>query len=371
MHPIFPLCIAVFVALAACASNTNTASLDLKLKSTGNTAMQAILTNTGGVDLNLLNKATILGNAPSQKVSMYFANTTQVPFRGVRFGLPTRGELAETSFTHVPVGHSTTVSFDAAELYDLTAGGIFTAKAIGSIPYAEGNSTTLDGKRVQYQSNVVEMDVNGPEANKVRTASTKLKVPITGLDIKDSCEGDLLEKLKKAVTGTGGCRRQALAGMEDAKVKDTTALFKKVFQKDDTIYKRAVVNRLGEIADECEKVEKGPIKFYCEDVWGFCYDLGVEWSAAYTDDNYNQICLCDKAHDLPAFTDTCHDVDLAGVIVHELSHLSDIDTPRCQDFAVGWDAITDPDKIDAANTIINADSYRLYAQAAYLGCSLD
>lgn len=90
MHPIFPLCIAVFVALAACASNTNTASLDLKLKSTGNTAMQAILTNTGGVDLNLLNKATILGNAPSQKVSMYFANSKCVLLTSLRLTLGKR-----------------------------------------------------------------------------------------------------------------------------------------------------------------------------------------------------------------------------------------------------------------------------------------
>lgn len=147
--------------------------------------------------------------------------------------------------------------------------------------------------------------------------------------------------------------------------------YKKVFQKDDKTYKKVIRGRLNEIADECDVVEPGPIKFYCEDVWGFCYDLGVEWSAAYTDDGLNQICLCERAYTLPAFTDKCHDVDLAGLLVHELSHLSSIYEPPARDYAIGWEISTDHDLMDATHARDNADSYRLYAQAAFLGCPLD
>lgn len=68
------LFVAILGAMAACGQPTqskSTASLGVKLNSIGNTAMQVVLTNTGGVDLNLLHKGTILGDAPNQKVIMY------------------------------------------------------------------------------------------------------------------------------------------------------------------------------------------------------------------------------------------------------------------------------------------------------------
>ncbi|KAK7729452.1 hypothetical protein SLS57_001937 [Botryosphaeria dothidea] len=360
----------ILVAVAACGQLTqskSTASLGVKLNPIGNTAMQVVLTNTGGVDLNLLHKGTILGDAPNQKVIMY-SNNDPVPFRGISFRLVQRGDLGADSFTQVPVGQSVTAEFDAAEQYNLSTGGTFTAIAVGYIPYTQGNSTVLDGKAIPYRSNVIEVNVDGSEAAKIRTASSRL---VMALEIRDSCEGDFLEKLTTATTGDGGCRDQADAGYEDAKSEKTTDLYKKVFQKDDKTYKKVIRGRLNEIADECDVVEPGPIKFYCEDVWGFCYDLGVEWSAAYTDDGLNQICLCERAYTLPAFTDKCHDVDLAGLLVHELSHLSSIYEPPARDYAIGWEISTDHDLMDATHARDNADSYRLYAQAAFLGCPLD
>ncbi|KAK0658959.1 hypothetical protein DIS24_g4322 [Lasiodiplodia hormozganensis] len=73
------------------------------------------------------------------------------------------------------VGESFTVRFDAAEEYDLTAGGNFTAVALGFIPFAEGYSTFLNGSTIAYHSN-----------------------DVTAIDVKDSCEGDLLAQVAAA-----------------------------------------------------------------------------------------------------------------------------------------------------------------------------
>lgn len=72
----------ILVAVAACGQLTqskSTASLGVKLNPIGNTAMQVVLTNTGGVDLNLLHKGTILGDAPNQKVIMYSNSASLIP----------------------------------------------------------------------------------------------------------------------------------------------------------------------------------------------------------------------------------------------------------------------------------------------------
>ncbi|KAF4545963.1 uncharacterized protein LTHEOB_4615 [Lasiodiplodia theobromae] len=90
------------------------------------------------------------------------------------------------------------------------------------------------------------------------------------------------------------------------------------------------------LADECETIEQGPVKFHCEDVLGFCKIDNGDWSAAYAFDAYHIICLCDVAFDLPSLTQTCHDLDLKGVMIHELSHLSRVFNPDTHDYATGW-----------------------------------
>lgn len=87
------------------------------------------------------------------------------------------------------VGESLIVRFDAAEEYDLTAGGNFTAVALGFIPHAEGSSTFLNGSPAAYYSNDVHVELQQAPDNSAKTARSRF---ITGVDVKDSCGGDLL-----------------------------------------------------------------------------------------------------------------------------------------------------------------------------------
>ncbi|KAB2577730.1 Peptidase m35 deuterolysin [Lasiodiplodia theobromae] len=352
------LCLLAFAALAVCAS------LDAELTSVGGSAMEVKLTNTGSCAVNLFNKGTLLGDVPTQKIVMT-SDGILLPFEGVRFAAPRPGNYSADYFSHLPVGESLTVRFDAAEEYDLGAGGNFTAVALGFIPYAEGYSTLLNGSTVAYHSNDVQVELQQALANSTKTARSRF---ISGVDVKDSCEGDLLTRVEAAIIGDGGCTEQADKAADDAGSDEASDLFKQFFNTEDQVFKDRVSERLRAIADECETIEQGPVKFHCEDVLGFCKIDNGEWSAAYAFDAYHIVCLCDVAFDLPSLTQTCHDLDLTGVMIHELSHLSRVFSPDTHDYATEWPNAAN---LPADMATENADTYRLYAQAVYLGCPVE
>ncbi|OJD32830.1 peptidase m35 deuterolysin [Diplodia corticola] len=362
MKLILQLCLLALATLAACTGQVN-----VTLSSVGRTVMEAIITNTGQCDLNLFNKATILGDAPIQKVFM-LSQGVLLPFEGVRFSPPGPGNYTSGDFVHLSIGNSVVVYFDASEEYDLNAGGAFTVVAIGSIPYAEGNSTSLKGDAVAFTSNTLAIDIAPIVDGKILTARTKFHSLVTGVDVASSCENDLLDRVEAAIVGDGGCANQADAAVDDAELKDTSKQFKRYFHTDEQVHKDRVIARFQSIADQCEAIERGSIKFHCEDVLGFCYIKPSGWSAAYAFDDYNLICLCDPAHGFPALTQTCGDVDMTGIVIHELSHLRNIYDPPTRDYATllsGGAA-----DLEAMYAVENADTYRLYAQALALNCPL-
>ncbi|EOD48721.1 putative neutral protease 2 protein [Neofusicoccum parvum UCRNP2] len=354
-------CVAALVAVAAC---SRIASLDVSLTSTGNTLIQAVLTNTGNIDLNLLNKGTILGDAPVKKVYIFDQNNTAPQFDGVRFNIVTTGNFSADYFTHVKVGQSTTTVFDVAEEYDLSAGGKFTAVAVDTILYAEGESTFLNNTVVPYNSNVVEIDVDGAEAAKIQTVGRKLSSMQKRLVIKDSCDGDLGNKMDAAVDGKGGCTEQAKVAAEAA---ENGEKLKKYFEKNDEDTKKTVAARLRKVSAECDS-ENEPIAIYCEDVWGWCYDHVNMWSAAYTLNQDNLISICPGSFNMPSVTEKCHEVDLTGILIHELTHLDRVYNPATDDFAAEWPAAAQLNNMQA---LMNGDTYRLYAQDIYLKCPGD
>ncbi|KAL0257411.1 hypothetical protein SLS55_008223 [Diplodia seriata] len=361
MKLILQLCLLALATVAACGA------IDVQLSSVGRTLMQAVITNTGQGDLNLFNKATLLGDAPVQKVSMA-SHGTLLPFEGIRFTPPGPGNYTTDFFTHLPTGNSLTVRFDAAEEYDLTPGGNFTVVAIGSIPYAEGTSTLLKGDTVAFHSNTIEIKIGRLVNDTVLTARSRFQSLTTDIYVASSCEGDLGQRVEDAIIGDGGCTHQADAAAEDARKEETTELFEQFFHTDDKVQKDRVAARFDAIADQCEVIEQGQTKFHCEDVLGFCFANPVEWSVAYAFDQYHIICLCDLAFNLPALTDKCRELDLTGVVIHELAHLSTVLDPPARDYAYGY---PDSANLESEKAVENADTYRYYAQAIALDCPVE
>lgn len=125
--------------------------------------MHITVTNNSTVDLNLLKFSTFLDRRRTKKVNVYYShNSSAAPFRGI--SVRSNGNYSEDSWALLPVGSHTFADFDAAEIYDLSDGGKFKAVVSGAFQYTERNSTVLHDRLVPYQSNVIEIDVDGGEA---------------------------------------------------------------------------------------------------------------------------------------------------------------------------------------------------------------
>lgn len=81
-------------------------------------------------------------------------------------------DFSPDSFTELLTGQSIAVDFDAATTYDLSAGGTFTAIAIGQFRYAEANSTVVGSNTISYQSNTIEINVEPSAIPKLQKRAT-------------------------------------------------------------------------------------------------------------------------------------------------------------------------------------------------------
>lgn len=77
-----------------------------------------------------------------------------------------------------------------------------------------------------------------------------------------------------------------------------------------------------------------------------------------------QIAVCPYWFQFPATGNTCHIADQPYVIVHEATHL--VAVKGTDDVCYGYDGcVTD---ISTSQSLDNADSYALYANAIQVGC---
>lgn len=85
---------------------------------------------------------------------------------------------------------------------------------------------------------------------------------------------------------------------------------------------------------------------------------------AYTQPSRSLMAYCDLFwEDLPALTTGCHRQDQATTIIHETTHLREI--AGTQDLGYGYDNIR---KLSTRDSLNNADSYAMFANAIYSGC---
>jgi hypothetical protein len=92
----------------------------------------------------------------------------KVDFQGIRLRLSSNG-FDEEAFQTIAAGQTVEVSFDAAELHDLAAGGAYDFVANGVLSYAAADSTEIAGV-IPYFSNTVTAKVDATQAVESRTA---------------------------------------------------------------------------------------------------------------------------------------------------------------------------------------------------------
>lgn len=83
-----------------------------------------------------------------------------------------------------------------ATVHDLSAGGSYKVASYGAIPYAFANSTTLTGDALVYNSNELDVKVDGAAASKVKKAVAALDKRTV---IQSGCTGSKLTNTQNAL----------------------------------------------------------------------------------------------------------------------------------------------------------------------------
>ncbi|KAI5924433.1 neutral protease [Camillea tinctor] len=337
---------ALLASLASAASMGKRAEpLDVQLEMVGNSQIKATVTNTGAEDLKVLKSGTILDNAPIQKVQV-FQGSSKVAFEGIRLRLSTTN-LQDDVFQNIPAGESVEVTFDAAELHDLTAGGEFDFVANGVISYASANTTEIVDA-VPFSSNTITAKVDAAKAVEARMAFISKRTAV-----QSDCTGTRLTSTRNAVTN---CRSFAAAASTAA--RSNTAKVQEYFKS--TSVGSTVASVFASVASECGSSSSGVSRTYCSDVYGACSSNVL----AYTLPSASYIVNCPLYFSaLSAVTSTCHGQDQATTTLHEVTHLSQV--AGTDDLGYGYSAAT---RLSSSQALNNADSYALFANAIYVGC---
>ncbi|KAI0968204.1 neutral protease 2-like protein [Xylaria arbuscula] len=338
--------IALLASLASAASmGKRAAPLDVQIEQVGNSGVKATITNTGVGDLKVLKTGTILDSAPVEKVQV-FHGSNKLDFEGIRLRLMTNTAFAEEAFQTIPAGQTIEVSFDAAELHDLTATGEYDFVANGVLSYTAADSNEIAGA-VPYSSNTLTAKVNGAEAAEVRTSFVKRTA------VQSDCTGTKLTSSRNAVTN---CRSFAAAASSAALTN--SAKVNEYFKS--TSVGSTVAGVFAKVASECGSTSSGASRTYCSDIYGACSSNVL----AYTLPSASYIVNCPLYFSaLSAITSTCHGQDQATTTLHETTHLTSV--KGTQDLGYGYSAAT---RLSSSQALNNADSYALFANAIHVGC---
>ncbi|KAI1434759.1 neutral protease 2-like protein [Xylaria sp. CBS 124048] len=331
--------IALLTSLAGAASlGKRDSPLDVHIEQVGNSGVKATITNSGSEDLKLLKTGSILDSAPVEKVRVFQGNN-KLDFQGVRLRISTAG-FDEEAFQTIPAGQNIVVSFDAAQLHDISTSGEYDFVAKGMLSYAAIGSTDITGA-IPYSSNTLTAKVDGPEAAKARVEFLNKRTYV-----QSDCSGSAGTVTRNALSN---CR--SLASAASSAARTNTDKLVEYFRS--TSAASQVSQIFSRIASECGSTSSGASDTYCTDVLGACSSSVL----AYTLPSADIIAYCPLFYsDLPSLTDTCHAQDQATTILHETTHLTSVGST--EDWAYGYDASI---RLSSSEAVNNADSYALFA----------
>lgn len=327
--------------------------LNVELEFTGNTAVKALIKNTGSEDLKLFKTGTFLDDTHVEKVEVFKAGKAEekVAFDGIRLRVSTKN-LDESAFHILPAGESIEASFDIAVAHDLSAGGDFDVLTEGAFAYAELNSTAIAGA-VPFISNKVQAAVNGEQAGKVRRSYLELTKRTI---VQSDCTGTQRSATTTALSNCASLARTAASNAQSNNAKMT-----EYFKSTSASTKSTVATVFNNIATQCGSTTSGNSRYYCSDILGACSG-GV---LAYTYPSTSQMVNCPLFFSgLTALSRQCHAQDQATTVLHEMTHLTQV--KGTSDYGgYGYSFVR---SLSAAQNLNHADTYTLFAQALYAGC---
>lgn len=341
------------LSLAALATLVSGFSLDdsplnVELEFTGNTAVKALIKNTGSEDLKLFKTGTFLDDSHVEKVEVFKAEE-KVAFDGLRLRVSTKN-LEESAFQVLAAGETIEASFDIAVAHDLSAGGDYKVLTEGAFAYANLDSTEIAGA-VPFISNSVQAAVNGEQAGKVRRDYQELAKRTV---VQSDCTGTRRTATTTALSNCASLARTAASNAQSNNAKMT-----EYFKSTTASVKNTVATVFNNIATQCGSTTSGNSRYYCTDILSACSN-GV---LAYTYPATSQMVNCPLFFSgLTALSRTCHAQDQATTVLHEMTHLTQV--KGTSDYGgYGYNFVR---SLSASQNLNHADTYTLFAQGKLL-----
>ncbi|KAE8334223.1 neutral protease 2 [Aspergillus arachidicola] len=320
--------------------------LDVTLSRMGNTRIKAVVKNTGRQDISFVHLNFFGNSAPVKKVSIFRENE-EIEFEGVIVRFRTDG-LTNESVTSLPAGGTLEDEFDLASTSDLTAGGPILIHSEGTVPVVTNGNVT---GYVAYQSNTLQLEVNGLEAERV---SRTLPSNHQRRDFR--CSSQTKDILARAISTASRLANKAAETIESG----DDLRFKEFFKATDRQQRMIVSDRFRAVAKEASG--GGLVTYHCSDPYGICGPDSVAYARGYL----NEIITCDRFYSqYPLLTRECDSVDQATTVLHELTHVPAVYNPATRDLAYGYDAAT---QLSAREARDNADNYAFYSLVVELQC---
>ncbi|KAK1449971.1 metalloproteinase [Colletotrichum melonis] len=360
-------CFAAVASAVVVDLNKRDSPLDVKIESTGNTAIKASITNTGASDLKVLKAGSILDKLAVEKAEV-FAGSDKVEFDGIRLRLGTNG-LPEDAFQVLSAGETVSVEWNYGEVHDLSVGGKVDVAAKGALSIAEVGSNDITST-ASFSSNVLSVEVDGAAASKVRR---DFRENVKRTVVQSDCTGT---QRTATTTALSNCRALAAAASSAAST-GAAAKMVEYFKSSSTATRTTVAGVFAKVATECGSTTSGVSKQYCTDIYPACSSGVIAYtlpSASYMvnckyrcpHDKKWHIVFGDSSDETPratgpyffnsltALSSTCHAQDRATTALHEVTHLTQIKGTTDQSSCYGYSCVQ---SLTAAQNLNHADTY--------------
>jgi deuterolysin len=234
-------------------------------------------------------------------------------------------------------------------VYDLAAGGIVDLVSRGTLLHVISGTPAVN--RILFTSNTLTVNINGPEA-----AATRQVQPAApwkpDFVLEDGCTEDQFKMLEQA---RALCFDRADSAYK-ASHPDTAnhAKMMEFFKDDSPEIRTKVSDGFYDIGTECESVNEGFTKQYCND-YRDC-PPGVQ-ATTHVSSTEVVVRYCPNYFDTDYKIDNpvCHEADKTLVMMHELAHaMMSVD-----DVAYEYNNFV---KLNSTENLNNADTYAFFAK---------
>lgn len=266
-------------------------------------------------------------------------------------------DLETKNFQEISPGEHIEVTFNVAQVFDMSKGGIFSIQSKGRLQYTRGTGAGADLSdisTVNYISNMLRVHVDGMQALEVRKAwfaqhhrrwNTK------------NCQGSQLSAIQASVNHTLEMAIGAAKAAKDGPASKMEEYFKKSDSKT-----RDVVSGAFEKMAKLYSTDSGLPGLNCRDIRNYCSSSGV---VAYCDASSADIVFCSKwFKNFEEINRKCRFVDQAHIGLHEATHLAQV--KRTSDYKTyGYE---NSRKLSAEQNLNHADTYAYFAHDILAGC---